>query len=238
MEFELDTDSLRAIVAQEYRQALADIDTLGPIAAYERSRARHDDRLASASDAHTLACKAGCFWCCYFSVDVRAVEVFAILEFMKRELSSEEQIRIRADIEANALLLKGVSEDARAQRNVKCPFLYNGRCSIYTARPQTCRNYHATDAAGCERSYNEPDNIDIDPEFAPLVYQFGGSHVEAFAKAMTQSGYDIAAYELNSALHEALADPTAARGRFESRVKPFSAQTGTYPDSVFLDLSD
>jgi hypothetical protein len=29
-------------------------------------------------DAHTLACKNGCFWCCYFTVDVRAVEVFSI----------------------------------------------------------------------------------------------------------------------------------------------------------------
>lgn len=238
MEIELDLESIRAIVAREYHQARADIDSLGPVAAFERSRARHDERLSAAPDAATLACKAGCFWCCYFSVDVRAVEVFAILDFMRRELPDEAQSRIRAEIQVNALQLRGVSEDARATRNVKCPFLYNGRCSIYTARPQTCRNYHATDAAGCERSFNQPDNLDIDPDFAPLTYQFGGSHVEAFAKALEDSGYDTAVYELNAALHEALSDPIGTRRRFESHVKPFGGQAGTHPDWEFLDSDE
>lgn len=238
MDIQLDLKSLRALVAQEREQARREIETLGPVAAYERSRARHDARLADAPDAATLACKAGCFWCCYFSVDVRAVEVFAILDFMRRELSAEAQSRVRAEIAGNARLLSGLSEEARARQNIKCPFLYNGRCSIYTARPQTCRNYHATDAAGCERSFNEPDNDDIDPDFAPLTYQFGGAHVEAFAKAMEDAGYDTRAYELNAALNQALTDPSAAQRKFESRAEPFPAQAGTHPAWEFLDLDD
>ena len=225
MEIELDEDLVRGIVDQEQRQAGAEIDRLGPVAAYENSRSRHDARLAAAPDAHTLACRNGCFWCCYFTVDVRAVEVFSILDFMARELSAEELQRVRREIEANSALLQGLSELERMRRNVKCPFLAAGRCTIYAARPQTCRNYHATDAAGCRASYEQPDNTEIDPEFAPLLYQTGGAHVDAFCSSLHARGYDTNAYELSSALAAALADPES-RARFDKKQKPFLTLTG------------
>jgi len=235
MDIELDLDAVRAIIAREYQQARADIDAIGAVAAYEHSRKRHDERLADAPDAAILACRAGCSWCCYFSVDIRAVEALSIMAFVETELSSAAQARIRTEIEANASLLAGLSDEARMQRNIKCPFLTAGRCQIYSARPQTCRNYHATDVTGCEQSFNEPSNLEIDPDFAPLVYQFGGSHVEAFTKALDDAGYDVAAYELNGALAEAMRDPARVRRRFAAKEKTFTAIEGTHPDSEFLD---
>lgn len=233
MEITLDELLVRRIVAEEMQQAAAEIDRLGPVAAYESSRQRHDARLAVAPDADTLACKAGCFWCCYFTVDVRAVEVFSILDFMARELSAEEQARVRREIEANSVQLQGLSEMERMGRNVKCPFLAAGRCTIYQARPQTCRNYHATDVTGCRASYEQPGNTEIDPDFAPLVYQSGGAHVDAFSSTLQQHGYDITAYELSSALAVALTDP-AARARFEAKQMPFPTLTGTEVEPEFI----
>lgn len=233
MEIEIDEGLVRGIIAQETVQAAAEIEQLGPVAAYENSRARHDARVSAAPDAHTLACKNGCFWCCYFTVDVRAVEVFSILDFMERELSPEEQARVRREIEANSTLLQGLGELERMRRNVKCPFLAAGRCTIYQARPQTCRNYHATDATGCRASYEQPENIDIDPDFAPLVYQAGGAHVDAFSSALHDSGYDTCAYELSTALAVALQDPQA-RSRFAAKRKPFATLTGNEVESEFL----
>ncbi|HEY7641547.1 MAG TPA: YkgJ family cysteine cluster protein [Steroidobacteraceae bacterium] len=233
MEIVIDEMLVRGIVAREIAQAGAEIDALGPIAAYESSRRRHDERLSAAADAHTLACKNGCYWCCYFTVDVRAVEVFSILDFMERELSADEQARVRREIAANSALLQGLDEMQRMRRNVKCPFLAEGRCSIYEARPQTCRNYHATDAAGCRASYEHPE-IDIDPEFAPLVYQSGGAHVDAFYGALQARGYDVQAYELSTALASALRD-SAARARFAAKEPPFAALPGTDVPTEFLD---
>jgi Fe-S-cluster containining protein len=225
LEIEIDEGLVRGIVAQEARQAGAEIDRLGPVAAYENSRARHDDRLRAAPDAHTLACKDGCYWCCYFTVDVRAVEVFSILDFMARELSPDEQARVRREISANSALLQGLSELDRMRRNVKCPFLAAGRCTIYEARPQTCRNYHATDVTGCRTSYEQPENTEIDPDFAPLLYQTGGARVDAFCSSLQQRGYDISAYELSTALDAALTD-VEARTRFTAKQKPFRTLTG------------
>ncbi len=233
MEISIDEPLVRGIVADEMQQAAAEIDRLGPVAAYESSRRRHDARISAAPDVNTLACKNGCFWCCYFTVDVRAVEVFAILDFMARELSREEQARVWREIEANNALLQGLSELERMKRNVKCPFLAAGRCAIYQARPQTCRNYHATDATGCRISYEQPENTEIDPDFAPLVYQAGGAHVDAFCSSLQLRGYDIRAYELSAALAAANADPEA-RARFESKQKPFLTLTGNEVDAEFF----
>lgn len=234
MEITIDEGLVRGIIAQETEQARTEIAQLGPVAAYELSRRRHDARLSAAPDAHTLACKNGCYWCCYFTVDVRAVEVFSILDFMARELSAEAQARVRREIEANSALLRDLSELERMRRNVKCPFLSEGRCTIYEARPQTCRNYHATDVTGCRASYEHPENVEIDPDFAPLVYQSGGAHVDAFSSTLQQSGYDTKAYELSTALAVALVDPQS-RARFEAQQAPFATLTGNEVPTEFFD---
>jgi Fe-S-cluster containining protein len=168
-------------------------------------------------------------------VDVRAVEVFEILDFIERSFTSEEKARVYAEVRANSVALKNLSEGERATRNLKCPFLNDGRCTVYAVRPQTCRNYHATNVAGCRQSYEEPDNLDIDPDFAPGVYQAGVAHVEAVSTAMDDAGYDVNAYELNCAFDAALSEP-GARERFESKSKPFAGLSGEAVPAEFDDL--
>lgn len=235
MEFSLDLPFIRDILTRERELALDEIRALGVVRAFENSQARHDARIASAPDIGTLACGAGCSWCCYFTVDVRPVEVFRILDFVEQSFSPEQKARLYAEVRANRAALEKLDEDERVTRNLKCPFLSDGRCSIYTARPQSCRNYHATNVAGCQQSYEDPGNLDIDPDFAPHVYQAGGAHVEAVSNAMSEVGYDVSAYELNCALDAALSDP-AARGRFESRLPPFTSLTGEEVPAEFDDL--
>lgn len=226
MEFEIDDALINAIASSEYAAASADLVAAGPLHALAASQPRHDHHLAAAADAGTLACKAGCFWCCYFTIDVRPAEVFRIIDFMKTALSEDEQQRVRSEVAANSASLALMDRDERTRQNLKCPFLAAGQCSIYAARPQTCRNYHATNVAGCQQAFEEPDNEDIDPEFAPLVYQSGGAHVDAHARAMREAGYDVTAYELNTALAAALADPDATRLRFESKQPAFAELEG------------
>lgn len=235
MEIAIDLALVRGILAQERKQAGAEIRDLGVAKAYAHSQARHDLRIAAAADVGTLACGAGCSWCCHFSVDVRAVEAFAILDFIEHAFTSEQRTRVYSELHANAAVLKNLDEDARMRSNIKCAFLQEGKCSIYPVRPQTCRNYHATDAAGCRRSYEDPDNLDIDPEFAPLVYQSGGAHVDAFTASLRDAGYDTHVYEMNCALDAALAKP-AARQRFAARQPPFDTLQGDEVEGEFDDL--
>ena len=235
MEISLDIPFVRGILTQELEHARNEIQNAGVLSAYENSRQRHDARIASAPDVGTLACGAGCSWCCYFSVDLRAVEVFSILDFIERTFTTEEKARVYAELRANSAVLRNMGEIERMGRNIKCPFLSEGRCGIYAARPQTCRNYHATNFAGCQKSYEEPQNLDIDPEFAPWVYQAGGAHVDAFATAMREAGYDTNVYELNCAFDAALSEPDA-RERFHSKLAPFAQLIGEDVPAEFDDL--
>lgn len=235
MEFTLDLAFLKEILAEERKDAQREIREQGPLRALAQSQQRHDQRIASAPDIGTLACHAGCTWCCYFTIDVRPAEVFRILDLVEQTFTDSEKARVYSEARANSATLKSLDEDERVTRNIRCPFLKDDRCTIYTARPQSCRNYHATDVAGCKQSFDDPDNLDIDPEFAPWVYQAGGAHVEAFSEAMGNAGFDVDAYEFNSALAAALADPTA-RQRFESGHKPFTDLEGEQVPPEFDDL--
>jgi Fe-S-cluster containining protein len=235
MEFTIDLAAIRKLATQECATATAEIASIGVMNAYDKSRVRHDARLAAAADANTLACKAGCSWCCHFSVDARAVEVFTIQSFIDNELPAEQRTRVKKEIAINSAVLSQLSDIERVQRNIKCPFLDAGQCVIYSVRPQTCRNYHATDAKGCQQSYEEPHNLDIDPDFAPLVYQAGGTHVDAFSKAMQGAGFDATAYELNTALSAAMAEPQS-RQRFLNKQPTFITLQGTEVPPEFIDL--
>jgi Fe-S-cluster containining protein len=235
MEFTLDIPFIRDILEEEHALARDEIRDLGVLRALEKSQQRHDVRIAAAPDVGTLACRAGCTWCCYFTVDVRAVEVFRILDFVEQSFTPEEKARVYAEVRANSAVLGKLSEGERVTRNVKCPFLNEGRCTVYEARPQSCRNYHATSAAGCRRSYEEPENLNIDPDFAPGVYQAGGAHVEGVSTAMRGAGYDVNAYELNCAFDAALSAPDS-REKFESRLKPFAGLSGEEVPAEFDDL--
>ena len=235
MEFTLDIPLIRDILEQEHALSRDEILDFGALRALESSQRRHDARIAAAPDVGTLACRAGCTWCCYFTVDVRAVELFRILDFVELSFTSEEKARVYAEAHANSAELRKLGEGERVTRNLKCPFLNEGRCTVYEARPQSCRNYHATNVAGCRQSYEEPENLDIDPDFAPGVYQAGGAHVEAVSSAMRDAGYDVKAYELNCALDAALSEP-GARERFEVGLKPFAGLSGEEVAAEFDDL--
>lgn len=227
MEFTIDLVTVFKIAREESALAKTEIDVLGPLAAYQRSTQRHDERLARAPDAQTLACNAGCAWCCSFSVDIRPVEAFNILQFMENSLNSDEKQQICSEMTVNSAILTGLDDLERMRQTLKCPFLIQNQCSIYEARPQTCRNYHATDSAGCKQSFLEPDNTNIPPDFAPGIYQAGGAHVEAFSKAMLAAGFDNAAYELSSAMLELMTDSESARLRFEAKLPVFLTTEGT-----------
>jgi Fe-S-cluster containining protein len=235
MEITLDLDLLRALIRQERAQTSHDIVALGIQTALSRSLSRQDERIAAAPDVGTLACRAGCDWCCHFTVDVRPAEVFGILSHMENALPLAEQDRLRAQISHNSRLIRSMSEEERISLNLPCPFLSHGHCQVYPARPQSCRNYHATDAAGCRQSYEEPENLDIDPEFASGVYQVGNAHVEAFNSALGETGVDVLAYELNCALAAAFEDPKSCE-RFEAGALPFLGLDGEEVVPEFDDL--
>src|SRR4051812_3081775 len=105
MEIFLDVSLIRSILKHERRHAAEEIRGLGVLGALEKSQERHDARIAAAPDVGMLACRAGCTWCCYFTVDVRAAEVFRIIDFVEQSFTPAEKARAFAEVRANSTLL-------------------------------------------------------------------------------------------------------------------------------------
>lgn len=154
-----------------------------------------------------LACRAGCSLCCSLRVDVFAHEVFLIADFIRSHFSTEMLSGLKARLATHAAIVLPLTPFEHATRNVVCPLLRDdGRCSIYEARPLSCRRHHSMDFAACQFTYDHPADL-----------EFPGAHdVELFRKltaALRQTGevyaeygFDITIYELGTALAEALDD--------------------------------
>jgi Fe-S-cluster containining protein len=237
MEFVIDFVLIRKLTTREYRLAKQEIAALGIMSAFNNSLQRHDVQLATSADISTLACKQGCSWCCHFSVDVRPVEVFNIVHFITSHFNAERLERLCGELVANNEILAALDDEQRMRHNIKCPFLIEGSCSIYPVRPQTCRNYHATDSAGCQQSYEQPDNMDIAPEYAPITFQTGAAQVDAFAKAMQENGFVIDVFELNGAILDALDNPDTSWQRFTEKQSPFHVAGNDIP-LEFMDMEE
>jgi hypothetical protein len=52
---------------------------------------------------------------------------------------------------------RGMTAAERQSPALPCPFLEEGRCSIYEARPLSCRGTNSLDAAACERTLRDPE---------------------------------------------------------------------------------
>lgn len=91
-------------------------------------------RLRDVAPVRPLACRAGCDHCCRNMIQVRPL--FAILA-VATAMARFEPARM-ADFTDR--LVKGTPF---------CPFLFDGQCSIYDARPMVCRGYYSLDLARC-----------------------------------------------------------------------------------------
>jgi Fe-S-cluster containining protein len=106
-----------------------------------------------------------------------------------------------------------------------------GACSIYAARPETCRAHHSDDAAACQTNL-EQGNEAIDVKIPGLrgrmyAVMLGLDH------AIEEAGFDDRSYDLGTALHEALTDSRCAI-RWTQRQPAFSdscLETPEWPEA-------
>jgi uncharacterized protein len=168
----------------------------------------------------TLACKEGCFLCCFLRVDGLAAEIFLIADYVNSHFSSEDRAALLQRLEAHSALVAKLSFKELMGKNVQCPLLQNGRCSVYSVRPLACRAHHAQDFSACQYTFDHQDDFEfpgsIHPDLKVGLEMAKTSVIAAYATA----GFEGTFYELGSALHEALTNPAAFR-RWKKGKRPF-----------------
>jgi Fe-S-cluster containining protein len=104
-----------------------------------------------------VACKAGCDHCCYQSVGVTPPEALAIREHLRRTLPATDLAAVAAHVADRHERTRALSSDERFSPEHPCPFLSEGCCSIYEARPLACRGMNSLDAGECATRLRDAD---------------------------------------------------------------------------------
>lgn len=103
--------------------------------------------------APRVRCGKGCDFCCSRIVVASRIEALGLIDYMLG-YASRSVDDLRALVSPHAAALKQfLNERAEADdrdatwfsRGTPCPFLVDGACSVYEARPLSCRAYHSTD---------------------------------------------------------------------------------------------
>jgi len=217
------SDKFEAAAIGEYERSANDIGklktTLPPL---KRAYLRFDKIIATAIEESPTktACKAGCFYCCYYKVEVKAHEMLLIHEHMKKNLAPALSTQILNSAAENAEAIRPLTAQEHLARNIKCPFLIENQCSIYDVRPFRCRSFHAVKVDSCEASFANPGDFSIATELIEDVSHYSDALSQGFEAAVMDSGYDHRTYDLNTALLEVFADASVEK-RYKRGKKVF-----------------
>jgi Fe-S-cluster containining protein len=122
------------------------------------------DRLLEQAAAHlqadgaTLACRAGCNFCCHLRVLVLPHEAIALFRYLQSQMpvAIAEQVREKL-LEYTRPSAASASPASSAPVSPRaCAFLVGGECAAYEARPSACAAYHSLSKETCEQSFQNP----------------------------------------------------------------------------------
>lgn len=216
-------DEYEQAAMNEYQRSFTDIGKVkSPLPALKRSYSNFDKIIAKAIDESPSkpACKAGCFYCCYYKVEAKAHEMLLIHDYMKKNLAADLREQILRSATTNAELIRTLTPQEHLATNIKCPLLIDNKCSIYEARPFRCRSFHAVQVDACAASHENPDDFSIATELIEEVSHFSDALSQGFEVAAMDAGFDHRTYDLNTALLEVFADE-AVEKRYKRGKKAF-----------------
>jgi hypothetical protein len=154
----------------------------------------------------SLACKAGCAFCCNLKVEITAFEAAAIWA----GLQGDEWGRQREALAATGPQTAPLDSEARRRARIPCALLVDGQCTAYRFRPYGCRGFFATNAADCESVLKTPPGLPLPPVRSPAVPRALASAFAAGANAaLADKGLQHDFLELNSAVATLLSRPDA-----------------------------
>ena len=206
----------------EFSHAKGEVTMLDPQEALIRFYGRLDGAIKTASGSSEVkpACRPGCFYCCYYKVEAKAVEVLAIQRYVNARFTQQQRELVMKQAMVNIEQAKGLSYEEHLATNQRCPFLIENQCSVYPVRPSKCRNFHASEVEGCKKSYEEPNNLMLPNSFIEPIHVAANGVTRGFEYAIAESGKDSRTYDLNSAFLEATENPASAK-RFRGGKKAF-----------------
>ncbi|MBI5383035.1 MAG: YkgJ family cysteine cluster protein [Opitutae bacterium] len=222
------------VVFQQLRDAGSPADLLPVL---RRAQAGFERAFASApaTARRSVACRAGCGACCHERVGVQAHEVLLAAEFIQANFAPEAVAAVIARAANHRAAYERRAHWEAGAVPTPCVVLHEGSCTIYAARPESCRAHHSHNAEACARNLAAGEDV-VD------VY-IRGVRGRMFAvmlgidHAAVEAGFDGHAYDFGSALHEALTN-SLCLARWQQRQPAFPASCREEPDADDPDAGE
>jgi hypothetical protein len=154
-------------------------------------------------------CHAGCSLCCSLRVDVFAHEVFLIARHIRSHFTAMEVSDLLSRLAEHSAKVSTLTPFEHATTNIQCALLRDGRCSVYSVRPHSCRRHHSVDFAACQFTFDHPTDLEAPAAHDRDLYKELTAAMQRNIDAYSTSGFDYTIYELGTALHEALDYPSS-----------------------------
>jgi Fe-S-cluster containining protein len=167
------------------------------------------DRLLEQAAQHlpqgsaSLACRAGCNFCCHLQVRVLPHEAIALFRYLQSQMAPITAERVRRKISEYAQSPQ-LSRHAEARR--ACAFLIDGQCSAYEVRPSACAAYHSVSRQRCEQSFHDP-SLSSGTVALEALMVVALALEEGVNAALQTQGLSHIQIELHTALAALLANP-------------------------------
>jgi Fe-S-cluster containining protein len=107
-------------------------------------------------------CANGCSWCCNSRVFITRLEAKAIEAHIRHRFKKDQVDTVVDRSKKIKKKFQKLTKDERLIAREPCPLLFDGRCSIYSSRPLSCRSTFSTSSKACEAGDQDPmTNIPI-----------------------------------------------------------------------------
>ncbi|MFZ5427038.1 MAG: YkgJ family cysteine cluster protein [Thermodesulfobacteriota bacterium] len=217
--------SLKELVERYSGRDIGAADMVAMAAAsLERNQQVVHERIKSLDSGFSYACAEGCSWCCHSHLVAMPHEAVNIFQNLPGTLDAAAAARVREHCARVASAWNaGKAREVIGSYFAPCPFLKNGRCSIYAFRPIACRNWFSRSVEACRRSYDSKNTITV-PQTA-IVMHLKDVVYASHAALCGLAGVDGGLVSLFTALDALFQDAEGTLSRWTGG-KPFPGSIG------------
>ena len=142
----------------------------------------------TASEGTPADCIMGCAWCCYQEVFAVTHEFLYLQDYTLKHLTEKQREGILERAREKVLLTLNLPVEEQVKVRAACPFLEEGSCMVYEARPMACRIYLSSSEPSCKREHDLPANGKNMPELFEFPLLAGRMLNEGFVAYLKQMG--------------------------------------------------
>lgn len=178
--------------------------------AFDEAAGKMGRTTAAPDGIRQIACASGCSHCCSLYVSATPTELLLIEAFING-LDDPTASAIRRRIRHANRRVSGKSMKQRSDSRSPCPLLSDNRtCSVYAARPTSCRAYISFDRSACARDERSPALGLLVPRSQSLSKLCSDVFMQ-LSKFEDEQGFVSGSYELVQGLNILIASPSAIK---------------------------